>query len=64
MILNYCKLSVLSLTSSLRLLLTSYRGLLVVLSLTYFSKNTGSGTGALKTTQCTVKGLAFLNSDL
>ena len=64
MILNYCKLSVLSLTSSLRLLLTSYRGLLVVISLTYFSTTTGSGLGALKTTPCTVKGLAFLNSDL
>ncbi len=54
----------LSLTSSFRLLLTAYRGLLVVLSLAYFSKNTGSCTGALETTQCTVKGLAFLNSDL
>lgn len=32
--------SVLTLSCSFRLLLTAYRGLLIVLSLTYFSKNT------------------------
>ena len=58
------KLSMLPLTGSLRLLLTAYRGLLIVLSLTNLSEYTGSCAGALETTKCTVEGLAFFYSDL
>ena len=56
--------SVLTLSCSFRLLLTAYRGLLIVLSLTDLSKYTGSCAGALETTKCTVEGLAFFYSDL
>ena len=52
------KLLVLSLTCSLRLLLTLYAGLLIVLSLAELGKDSGTSTLTLKTTERTVKRLA------
>ena len=53
----------LALSSRLRLLLTAYRRLLVMLSLTYLSEYTRTSAGTLETTQSTVKGLIFFKSD-
>jgi len=53
----------LALSGGLRLLLALDTRLLVMLSLTNLCKNTRSCAGTLKTTQRTVKGLVFLNSD-
>ena len=57
------KLFILSLSCSLRLLLTLYAGLFVVLSLTKLSENARTSGCALKATKCTIKRLAFFNFD-
>lgn len=53
----------LSLSCCLRLLLAAYRRLLIVLSLTNFCKNSGSGARTLESAKRTIKGLTVLNSD-
>ena len=58
------ELSVLTLPCRLRLLLATYRRLLVVFSLADFRENSGPCTGALESAQSTVKALVILNSDL
>ena len=57
------KLLILSLSSSLRLLLTLYAGLLIMLSLTKLGKNAGLLALSLKTTKCTIKSLIFFYSN-
>ena len=54
----------LSLASCFRLLLSLYRRLLVMFSLTNLCENTGLCARTLKSAKCTVKGLAFLNFNL
>ena len=49
----------LSLTSSFRLLLTSYAGLLVMLSLADFLLDTGLCTVSLETTKCRIERLVL-----
>ena len=56
------KLLILSLSSSLRLLLTLYAGLLIMLSLTKLGKNAGLLALSLETTKCTVESLIFFYS--
>ena len=55
------KLLVLSLACSLRLLLTLYAGLFIVLSLTKLGKDTRTSTLTLKTTERAVQGLALFH---
>ena len=54
----------LSLSRSFRLLLSLYRGLLIVLSLTNLSENAGLSARTLEPAKRTVKGLILLNSNL
>ena len=57
------KLLILSLSCSLRLLLTLYAGLLIMLSLTKLGKNTRLLALSLETTKCAVESFIFLNSN-
>ena len=57
------KLLILTLSCSLRLLLTLNAGLLIMLSLTKLGKNTGLLALPLKTTKRAVESFMFFNSD-
>ena len=57
------KLFIFSLTSSFRLFLAFYAGLLIVFSLAKLGKDAGTSGCTLKATKGTVQGLAFFNSD-
>ena len=57
-------LLILTLSSSLRLLLALYAGLLIMLSLTKLGKNTALLALSLETTKCAIESLVFFNSDL
>ena len=57
------KLLILSLSCSLRLLLTLYAGLFVVLSLTKLGKDSRTSTLTLKATDRTIERFVFFHSD-
>ena len=59
----FVKLLELTLSSSLRLLLTLYAGLFVVLSLTELGKDATLLALSLESTKCAIESLVFLNSN-